>query len=275
MHTQFVTVQNISIRVKETGDGQPVLFVHGNPDSADLWDGIIERLPSGFRYLAPDLPGFGQSGDARGFDWSIANRGQWAADVLAACGVSGPVVLVAHDHGGPFAASFAVSHPDRVKGMVLQNTLFSEDYHWHFLGKLWRTPLLGEYLAFWQPFRITLPVSIIYMRWGSPGLTPSYIRDLQKTWTRRMGRAVLPLYRTSSPKAFNGWAQKLNALIAEKPTLVLWGEQDKYLPVWIAEGWQAHGATLHRFPDAGHWLMIEKPDEYARHVGEFLQSLPA
>ncbi len=112
MHQRFITVQNIKIRLNETGSGQPVLFIHGNPDSADMWTEVIEHLPQGYHYLAPDLPGFGQSGAATNFDWSIQNRGQWVADVLDAAGITEPVVLVVHDHGGPFGGSFAVQYPD-------------------------------------------------------------------------------------------------------------------------------------------------------------------
>src|SRR5687767_8237603 len=122
MHSQSIIVQNIKIRLNEAGSGQPILFLHGNPDSADMWNSVIEHLPQGFHSLAPDLPGFGQSEAANNFDWSIKNRGQWVADVLDAAGITEPVVLVAHDHGGPFAASFAVQYPERVKQLVLQNT---------------------------------------------------------------------------------------------------------------------------------------------------------
>jgi pimeloyl-ACP methyl ester carboxylesterase len=272
MERHFISVQNINIRVKEKGSGQPILFVHGNPDSADLWDKVIEGLPAGFRCLAPDLPGFGQSGAADGFDWSVANRGQWVADVLDALHISEPVVLVGHDHGGPFVASFAVQFPERVKQLVLQNTLFNADYEWHLFGKLWRTPLVGEFLAFWQQYRITLPIARWYMKKSSPLLTDAYIADLQKTWNWRMGKAMLALYRASNPQDVQDWQLKLSAFIGQKPTLVLWGEHDFYLPQRIAEQWERDGAKLIRFPDAGHWLAIEKPAEYAQCLCEFLQS---
>jgi pimeloyl-ACP methyl ester carboxylesterase len=272
MQSQFVTVQNIKIRVNESGGGYPVLFVHGNPDSADMWTEVINHMPQGFRYLAPDLPGYGQSGAADGFDWSIANRGKWIADVLDALSVSEPVTLVGHDHGGPFVASFAVQYPERVKQLVLQNTLFHADYDWHIFAKLWQIPLVGEYLAFWQPYRITLATARWYMKRGSPLLTDEYIAELQKTWTHQMGRAMLALYRASKSRNFAGWQEKLTAFIASNPTLVLWGEKDTYLPVRFAEQWERDGAKLIRFPDAGHWLAIEKPAEYAQHLAAFLQS---
>jgi len=271
MDNLFVTAQNIKTRVKSTGSGQPVLFIHGNPDSADMWDEVIAHLLDGFRYLAVDLPGFGQSGAADQFDWSVANRGKWVADVLDALNITEPAIIVAHDHGGPFGASFAVQYPERVKKLVLQNTLFQSNYSWHIFGKLWRIPLVGEYLAFWQQYRITLPIAFWYMKRGSPKLTNAYITDLQKTWTWRMGRAMLAVYRASDPQVLAGWEEKLKALIDTKPTLVLWGDLDTYLPVRFAEEWKAAGAKLVRFPDNGHWLAVEAPTEYAQHLSPFLQ----
>jgi pimeloyl-ACP methyl ester carboxylesterase len=274
MSDQRVNIQNIAIHIKESGNpqGQPVFFLHGNPDSADMWDAVIAHLPDTFRCIAPDLPGYGKSAAATGFDWSVGNRGQWVADVLDALHIAEPVLLVGHDHGGPFVASFAVQFPQRVKKLVLQNTLFNTQYDWHLFGKLWRTPLLGEYLAFLQPYWITLPIAQWYMKKGSPTLSNAYIAALQKTWTHRMGAAMLALYRASDAKDFAGWEEKLNALLGHTPSLVLWGELDYYLPIRFAEGWQQHGATLIRFPDAGHWLAIEKPAAYAHHLNTFFQA---
>jgi pimeloyl-ACP methyl ester carboxylesterase len=277
MQSRFITVQNIKIHLNETGSGQPVLFIHGNPDSGEMWSSIIERLPQGFHYLAPDLPGFGQSEAASHFDWSIKNRGQWVADLLDAAGITEPVALVGHDHGGPFVASFAVQYPDRVRQIVLQNTLFQADYDWHLFGKLWRLPLVGEYMAFWQRYRITLPLLIWYVRRGAPGLNNAYIAQLpqlQKTWTARMMQAMLAVYRASDPQDFAGWEEKLGVLLGRKPSLVLWGEHDAYLPIRFAEQWEKNGAKLIRFPDGGHWLAVEKPAEYAQHLAEFFQQVP-
>lgn len=271
MQTQFITIQGIKTRIKRFGNGEPVIFIHGNPDSADMWDGIIKLLPSGYQYIAPDLPGFGQSGSAKAFNWSIENRGKWLADILDALDIQAPVMIVGHDHGGPFAASFAVQFPDRVKKLVLQNTLFHRDYDWHLFGKIWRTPLLGECFAFWQRFAIARPIAIWYMKKGSPNLTSRYIIELTKTWTSRMGQAMLALYRASNPEDFAGWDDRLYEFVANKSTLILWGELDYYIPIEFAEQLEKHGARLVRFLDAGHWLAVTKTREYADELIKFFK----
>ncbi|MEL6525664.1 MAG: alpha/beta fold hydrolase, partial [Chloroflexota bacterium] len=56
-----LTIQGMSTHVEMSGEGQPIIFIHGNPDDAHMWDGVIAHMPSGFQFIAPDLPGFGQS----------------------------------------------------------------------------------------------------------------------------------------------------------------------------------------------------------------------
>jgi pimeloyl-ACP methyl ester carboxylesterase len=271
METQFITVQGIKTRIKQSGSGQPIIFIHGHPDSADMWDDLISLLPSDYQFIAPDLPGYGVSGSAKGFDWSIENRGKWLADILDELKIQEPIVLVGHDHGGPFAASFAVQFPDRVRKLVLQNTLFHRDYNWHPFGKIYRTPLLGEYFAFSQRLAIARPIAIWYMKRGAPNLTSDYIIELSKTWTSHMGAAMLAVYRASDPENFAGWDDRLHEFIANKATLVLWGELDTYIPVKFAERLEKHGARLIRYPDAGHWLAVTKTREYAEELSTFLK----
>ena len=268
-----ITVQGIRTRVKDEGYGKPIIFIHGHPDSADLWDSVIQYLPSnGYRYIRPDLPGYGEAEDGKTFDLSLENRGKWVADVLTTINIHEPVIVVGHDHGGVFAASYSIQYEQQVSKLIMMNTLFHSDYHWHPFGALWRIPFVGEYMAFWQPYRITRPFMAWYMKRSEPALTSEYMADLQKTFTRKMGQQMLRLYRATDPEIFEKWEDKLYALVKRKPTLVLWGEQDKYIPLDFPERLAAHGAQLAKFPDAGHWLMITKPQEVARKIVRFLES---
>ena len=82
---------------------------------------------------------------------------------------------------------------------------------------------------------------------------------------------MLRLYRATNQEDFEGWEERLHTFISRKPTLVLWGERDKYIPITFAERLHSHGAQLVRFADAGHWLMITKPEEVARKITRFLE----
>ena len=73
----YVDVEGARIYVADEGKGQPVLFLHGNPDSADMWSGVIERLKDKYRCIAIDLPGFGRSEAPASFDASLESEAQF------------------------------------------------------------------------------------------------------------------------------------------------------------------------------------------------------
>ena len=69
-------VQDVEVYLIDKGAGQPILFLHGVPDTAELWSDVIAHLSSSYRCLAPDLPGFGRSIAPKSFDCSLENRAQ-------------------------------------------------------------------------------------------------------------------------------------------------------------------------------------------------------
>jgi len=128
----------------DTGRGPPVLFLHGIPDSAEAWAGVIARLGPGVRCIAPDLPGFGDGAVPAGFAPTLAHMARFVDEVIAAAGVLEPVTLVVHDVGGAFGLAWALRHPGRVGRIVALNTAFFSDRRWHWGARILRTPGLGE-----------------------------------------------------------------------------------------------------------------------------------
>lgn len=247
----------IDIFLKDTGEGSPTLFLHGNPDSADLWDGVTELLRDGFRCLAPDLPGFGRSGDAGDLDCSLDGFARLVEAMVDGIGIAEPINLVVHDFGGPIGLSWAVKNPARVRRLVAINTIYSSRYRWHRWARIWRTPLLGE-------------LSLANMNWplfkwsiqqGSRHLSEAQIRAAYDYVSPSSKRMVLKLYRATDPENFRGWEDRLLELTAAVPTLVLWGDHDPY----IAKRFAATFGTdeVRHFPDHGHWLPAEAPREVA------------
>jgi haloalkane dehalogenase len=78
---------------------------------------------------------------------------------------------------------------------------------------------------------------------------------------------VLRLYRATDPENFAGWEEKLLELTRRVPTLVLWGDQDPYIPMSYADRFGAQRIT--HFPDCGHWLPLEAAVEVSGLLSEF------
>jgi pimeloyl-ACP methyl ester carboxylesterase len=247
----------IDVFLKDTGEGPPTLFLHGNPDSADLWDGVIERLQSSYRCLAPDLPGFGRSGDAGDLDCSLDGFARLVEAIVDGTGVTEPVNLVVHDLGGPIGLSWAIQNPEKVRRLAILNTLYSTAYRWHLWARIWRTPLLGELsLASmnWPLFKWSI-------RRGSRNLSEAQIRGIYRYVAPKVKRTILKLYRATDPESFRGWEERLLGITATVPTLVLWGDHDPYIPKRFAATFGT--GNIRHFPDHGHWLPAEAPREVA------------
>ncbi len=251
------------VHVREQGTGAPVLFLHGNPDTCALWDGVVAHMAGRYRCLAADLPGFGQSGMPRDFDCSLDGWSAWVQALTLALGLTEPIHLVVHDFGGLFGIAWAVQHPERLRRLAILNTMFFPDYRWHVLARIFRTPLLGELI---QASSTRWGV-VGEMRRGSRGLPEAYARQAYDAMTPLMKRTVLRLYRAADPEQFVAWQPGLEALMARVPTLVLWGDRDPYINKRFAE--RFHASQVHHFPDHGHWLPVEDPDAVAARLLAF------
>jgi len=251
-------------RVRSRGAGPAFLLLHGNPDTAELWDPVAGRLADLRRCLAPDLPGFGASDVPTGFDFSLESMAQWVNGVVDGLGIDGPVDLAVHDFGGPFGLAWAVRYPERVGRLILSNTIFFADYRWHAWARVWRTPVLGE-LSMLLMNRVMFSREL---RRGGPGLPAEHIRSSWERLRWRTRRTVLRLYRATDPESFAGWEGAMVALAREKQALVLWGGRDPYIGAGFAGRFGTDQVQV--FPEIGHWVPLEAPEAWARAAREFL-----
>jgi pimeloyl-ACP methyl ester carboxylesterase len=258
-----IVVGGANVSVLEDGEGEPTLFLHGNPDSKEIWKPVIERLNDRCHAFAPDLPGFGHSDLPADFDASLEAQACWVDEVIAGLGLRDPITLVVHDIGGPFGLAWAVSHPEKVKRLVIMNTTFNSTYRWHTWARVWRTPLLGE-------VSMAAMNSLLFareMRRGSRNLTPEHIRETYARITPKSKRSVLRWYRAMDPPKFRGWDDRVAALANNVPTMVMWGDRDPYIDRTFAERF---GARDVHHVDVGHWVQAEAPDDVAARIREHL-----
>jgi len=142
-----VSVCGYRISYVESGEGDPVLFIHGNPTSSYLWRNILPKVAgdTGTRGIALDLLGFGESEKPDKVDYSIRRHADIVEGFIKALGLE-KLILVLHDWGGPLGAAYAINNPDNVRGIVFMET-FVWPLTWQDFGKyaaafrLLRSPL--------------------------------------------------------------------------------------------------------------------------------------
>ena len=261
-----LVIQGVNVYLTECGSGSPILFLHGAPDSAEMWSGVIEHLKGQYRCFAPDLPGFGRSTAPENFPCSLENMALFLDKLIEEAAIPTPLNLVVADFGATYGLSWAVTYPQKVQRLaIVGGSNFSSRYRWHGTARLFRIPLLGE-LAM---ATVTLALQEKMMRQNAPLVSPEYVREsyplsLGKPETRRM---MLKLYRSINPKDFVEKEDHLRDLTAHAPTLVLWGDKDPFITPEYAE--QFGSAQVEHFPQNGHWLAIESPDIVAQRLATF------
>jgi pimeloyl-ACP methyl ester carboxylesterase len=154
---------------------------------------------------------------------------------------------------------WAQRHPDRVRRLVVIDAVpLLPGYRWHRLARAWRTRALGETLMGTTTrfaLRRAMPRALADAVW------PHFDQGTQ--------RAILRLYRTSPEERLAAAGADLHRIAC--PALVVWGEQDPYLPAGFADAYAAAlgDARAERLPRAGHWPWYDRPDVVDR-VATFL-----
>jgi pimeloyl-ACP methyl ester carboxylesterase len=253
--------------------GEAVVFVHGNPGSADDWVGLIAAAAeTGRRALSLDLPDFGETIAPDGFEHSVLGYATWLGEALAELGVE-RAHLVLHDFGGPIGLVWVAMNPDALASITLIDTGILPGYRWHKLARIWRTPVLGELFQ----ATATRPAFRLLLNRNEPrGLPRDFVEAMYDHYDRRTRKAVLALYRdTDDPGSA---APELTRLLAPRdiPALVIWGEEDAYLPSSYAERQREAfpSAEVHVLPASGHWPFADAPETVERLLAEFLAALP-
>lgn len=106
----------------DTGSGDPVVFLHGNPTSSYLWRNVIPHVAPLGRCLAPDLIGMGDSGRAPAGSYRFVDHARYLDAWFDALGLT-RVTLVVHDWGSALGFHWAHRHPERVRGIAYMEAL--------------------------------------------------------------------------------------------------------------------------------------------------------
>jgi pimeloyl-ACP methyl ester carboxylesterase len=280
-HIQYRTVKvdGLSIFYRETGpkDAPTILLLHGLPSSSRMFEPLLHRLGDRFRLVAPDYPGFGHS------DWPNPKEFSYTFDRLAMVMNHFAEVLnlrsftlYMQDYGGPVGFRMALTHPERIEALVVQNAVA----HNEGLGAIWKTRR-----AFWadraaneSALRENL-MSLSTTRSRHVGSDPNVERYDPDLWTDEFSFLNQPGqidiqsdlfydYRTnveSYPK-WQAWLRESHPRL-----LVTWGKYDPSFDLSEPEAYRrdVSNAQVHIL-DAGHFALDTAADEIAALVRGFI-----
>ncbi|GGJ76218.1 alpha/beta hydrolase [Pilimelia anulata] len=262
-----------------------VVLLHGWTLDRRIWYRQIRRLtaaPGGPGVVVYDARGHGRSSATNRVGATLPQLGADLAAVLAH--IDGPVVLVGHSLGGMTIMEYAAAAPAdfaaRVRGLVMVSTTAEGHAHTeyglpHPLARIVRVlELSGSYVMArcgdvrpHRPLMSAIRPAIRWLMFGDP-CDPD---DLQLTCAAVAGSSLRSIggFRESA-----GTQQRLEVLrgLPGVPSAVLVGDRDRITPLPCAEGIAdaLGGAGLHVCPDAGHMLMLERPDEVDAAIASVL-----
>lgn len=275
--------------------GAPLMiFLHGFPEAAFVWDEILEHFGDRYRCVAPNLRGFGPSSAPAEAEQYRVKHLMADLDALIAQLGGGPVeALVAHDWGGAIAWTLAALRPELLKRLVIINsphpaTFLRELQHspqqqaasayMNFLCRPDAEKLLADndFARLWPMF--TNMGAADTAREGGGWLTEAVRDQYRAIWNAGLTGGC-NYYRASPlrpPTPQDASVMKIEFtpefVTVKRPTLVIWGEDDMALPVALIDGLDAFvpDMRLVRVPGASHWIIHERPTFIAAEIEQHL-----
>jgi pimeloyl-ACP methyl ester carboxylesterase len=241
-----------------------IVFVHGVPETAAIWDKV--RAAIDHESVALALPGFGNP-RPDSFGATKDDYADWLVSELDRIGE--PVDLVGHDWGAGITYRVATAHGDRLHSWAADvGNIAHPDYEWHDFAKTWQTPGEGEAFIEGQDAATPEERAPLYEAMGVPhddALAMAASSDLA------MGHCILDLYRSAVPNPHADWGPWKPT---SAPGLVLHPTDDPFGEEKMAkEVAEALGAQFATIAGAGHFWPYQKPDEAAAVLEAFWSSL--
>ena len=277
-----VAVLDTEIAYVDTGEGDPVVFLHGNPTSSYLWRNVISEVEGGARCLAPDLVGMGDSGKAPDGSYRFVDHVRYIDGWFDALGLTSNMTLVCHDWGSALAFHWAHRHSERVKGIAYMEAIvgpltwdnWPDDATRIFQGM--RSDA-GEDMVLEKNMFVerVLPASVIRELTGEemevyrkPYLEPGESRRPTLTWPREIPIEGVPADVHEIATAYSRWLASSDVpklFINAEPGAILTGDQREFCRTWPNQ----QEVTV----KGSHFIQEDSPAEVGDAISEWLGSI--
>src|SRR5687767_860571 len=271
-NSHFVNVDGARVHFQEFGDASKptILLIHGYTASLYVWKTTAPMFAdAGFHVIAVDLLGFGYSEKPSWFDYAINSQARMVARFMNRLGI-GRATIVGSSYGGAVAATVALDYPERVEKLVLVDTVCNDNLKKHPILKLASIRGLGEAIT---------PFLVDSRRFQRRRMRGTLARANHQLITDERVESILrPLTAAdahhsllATSRAWSASRIEEDAHTIYQPTLLIWGEDDKVIP--LEDGHTLHDAILNSrlvvLKDCGHVPQEEKSGLFTELVAEF------
>ena len=272
-YSRFAEVDGVRVHYQEAGrsEAPPIILIHGFASSNLVWSKVLlELADAGFRVIAPDLLGYGYSEKPRELDYTIGSQAGMIVGLLTKLGIERAVV-VGSSYGGAVAATIVLDNPALMEKLILVGAVTNNAPTRYLLMRLFSSPIIGDILS---------PLLMGSRRLLRRRMKRVYDRHAWVMDERRVNARHLPLQTRGTHRAIirtvRRWdAERVSreAHLITLPTLVLWGDNDREVP--LADGQRLQeklpNSRLIVFRECGHLPHEEYPEAFTKVVTEFLR----
>jgi len=269
----------------EEGNGDPIVFLHGNPTSSYLWRNIIPHLTELGRCIAPDLIGMGDSDKLSGVgpdSYTFVEHRQYLDALLESLGVTDKVVFVIHDWGSSLGFDWAYRHPAATRGIAYMEAIL-----YHYQWDEWPDAASNMFQALRSPAGETmildknvfveriLPGSVlremteeemtVYRR---PYLNPGEDRRATLTWPRQLPIEGEPADVVEIVENYGKFLAESNIpklFINAEPGAILTGKARDYCRTWKNQ--------MEVTVKGNHFIQEDSPDEIGQAIAQFVKNI--
>jgi pimeloyl-ACP methyl ester carboxylesterase len=271
---KYLDLHGDRVAYREAGAGEALLLIHGMAGSSATWRAVLPQLSKKYRVVAPDLLGHGESAKPRG-DYSLGAFAAWLRDLLDELGITRATVI-GQSLGGGVAMQFVYQHRDYCQRLVLISSGgLGPDLSW--ILRILSAPGAELVLPVVAP-RPVMNIGNTLGSWlTSAGIHSPNAGEIWNAYSSLSdGQTRQAFLRTlRSVVDYRGQAvsavSKLH-LSAGLPTLLIWGDQDRIIPV--AHGYAAHdalpGSRLEVLSGVGHFPHVESPAAVVEILDDFI-----
>lgn len=257
------------VRYTAMGDGPPLVMVHGTPWSSYVWRDAAPALSETHTVYLYDLPGYGQSAKFEGQDVSLGIQNDVLAELLEGWGVEAPAI-VGHDFGGATVLRAYLLNGIRFRRIALLDAVSLRP---------WGSPFYEHVRKFEEAFA-TAP-DYIHRAIVRAYVEGAFYRDVSdddlepyvEPWVGADGQPAFYRQIAQNGPEFTDEVEDRYDEI-DVPALVLWGEEDEWLPLDV--GRRLHGrlptSRFETIPEAGHLVQEDAPGVVTEHLAEFFSS---
>ncbi len=256
------------IGLSESGEGNPLLMIHGLFASGETFNELRDHIPKGVRAITPDLPDCGNSTASAEF------RPTWDGYARSVIGLADSLGLdrfdlLGHSMGGGISITVAATWPKRVRRLVLVDAI-SLPYTVPLKGRLPLKPILGELLFRMYGRKMFVDYFENDVFFDSSRMDRDKVLRLFDAFANKRTAALEALRATANPSPVGEIVSNVSC-----PTLILWGEKDALVPLEVGRRLEdlIPGGELHVINNCGHSPVEENPDEASRIIWKFMDEM--